>query len=103
MIDEEYLTDAIEGIIHMNGRGNQMIVAIEELSELQKELTKQLRLIGDREHLVEELSDVWIVFNEVCCMFHVGEDEIDSVVYEKIDRTLKRLGLHWIIDKHKSS
>lgn len=44
------------------GLKQQVIVAIEELSELQKELTKFLRLKADYDHIAEEIADV-----EICC------------------------------------
>ena len=41
-----------------NGTILQRIVAIEELSELVKELTKDLRNIGDLDHIAEEMADL---------------------------------------------
>lgn len=47
------------------GLAGQLTVAIEELSELQKELCKYLRGMGDLVHLAEEVADVEIVVEQV--------------------------------------
>ena len=43
------------------GTRNQLIVAVEELSECQKEICKVLRGDGDLEHLAEEVADATIM------------------------------------------
>ncbi|MCQ2113329.1 MAG: hypothetical protein MJY95_08330 [Bacteroidaceae bacterium] len=68
------------------GRMNQTIVAIEELSELQKELTKHLRGIGRNECLAEEMADVQIVMEQLLLIFDNGKE-----VQEEKNRKLKRL------------
>lgn len=57
--------DVLQNAIETFGEQNQTIVAIEELSELQKELTKFLRGQGSEEHLAEEMADVQIVFDQI--------------------------------------
>lgn len=57
--------DVLQNAIETFGEQNQTIVAIEELSELQKELTKFLRGHGSEEHLAEEMADVQIVFDQI--------------------------------------
>lgn len=47
------------------GTESQMIVAIEELSELTKEITKYLRDKGDINHISEEMADVKIVIAQL--------------------------------------
>ena len=47
----------------------QVVVAIEELSELQKELCKTLRGKADIDHITEELADVWIMFQQMKLYF----------------------------------
>ena len=43
----------------------QYVVAIEELAELQKELTKALRSKGDIDHIAEEIADVEIMIEQL--------------------------------------
>lgn len=54
------------------GKDNQIIVAIEELSELQKELTKYLRGKLDENHLIEEMADVYIMLEQLIYIFDCG-------------------------------
>ena len=54
-----------------NGDTAQLVVAIEELSELTKEITKCLRNKGNIDHLAEEVADVEIVVDQVKQIFNV--------------------------------
>ena len=47
----------------------QQVVAIEELSELQKEITKNLRGKGDLDHMAEEIADVRIMLEQLMMAF----------------------------------
>ena len=51
------------------GERAQMVVALEELAELQKEITKQLRGEGNLDHLSEEMADVQIMLDQLEIMF----------------------------------
>ena len=55
------MTDKLKEIIDYYGEEKQMIKAIEEMSELQKELCKTLIGKGNRDSLVEEIADVQII------------------------------------------
>ena len=68
----------------------QLIIAIEELSELQKELTKNLRKCDNKEHIVEEIADVQLVLEELKEYFGISQEEIYKVKRNKVKRTLKR-------------
>lgn len=68
------------------GIENQIIVCIEELSELQKELTKHLRGNGDLERISDEIADVRITVEQMVLYF-----EIADRVAEHTEEKLKRL------------
>ena len=55
--------------IERNGWQQQAVVALEELSEAQKEICKFLRGQGDREHLAEELADAEIMLMQMEMVF----------------------------------
>ena len=59
----------LEGAIKKFGYREQVIVAIEELSELQKELTKWLRGKCNPDGLLEEMADVSIMLNQLQLIF----------------------------------
>ena len=56
--DEPYV---LEKAIETFGPEHQQLVAIEEMSELQKELCKRYRGFENHEHIAEEIADVEIV------------------------------------------
>lgn len=80
------------------GLDYQLTVAVEELSELQKEVCKLARCEGNVMHLTEEIADVQIILAELMQYFHIGVDEVSEVMIRKLARleqriTVKRGGL----------
>lgn len=78
-------------LINKFGKKEQITVAIEELSELQKELCKYLRYFGkiDVEHISEEMADVEIMLEQLKVMLNNSVD-VEYRKKEKIQRTVKR-------------
>lgn len=67
------------------------IIAIEELSELQKEITKGLRYPGsDPEHLIEEIADVLISIGIIQSIFGITDDQITDELLRKMQKNLAR-------------
>ena len=72
------------------GKDMQLIIAIEELSELQKEITKYLRDNGDHEHLAEEIADVRIMVEQL--EFFLGcRPNVAKYMRKKIRRLEERM------------
>ena len=72
------------------GVKSQLIVAIEELSELQKELTKYLRGDGDMNHVAEEMADVYIMLEQLGIIF--GNNALlQNWKYKKLKRLEQRI------------
>ena len=74
---------------------NQLIVAIEELSELTKELTEYLRGntgIVNREHIAEEMADMGIMIEQLRIIFNnqADVDEWEAIKLKRLDERLKR-------------
>lgn len=63
-----------------------MVVAIEELSEVQKELCKVYRGKGDMEHLAEEIADATIMLEQMRYFFGLND-----MVCRKMDAKVQRL------------
>jgi hypothetical protein len=76
-------------LISKFGCDSQIIVGIEELAELQKELTKQLRGNGNINHIVSEIADVEIMIEQLKIIFNCKK-EVENTKYYKIYRTKKR-------------
>ena len=68
------------------GKNNQLVVALEELSECQKEICKAMRMHPDFEHLAEEIADATIMLEQVRLMFDINE-----LVCKEMDRKVTRL------------
>lgn len=87
----------IENAVKTYGPIIQMVVAIEELSELQKELAKCIRN-GDLERqtlamnpaLAEEMADVEIMLMQLYYMAG-NEKTVDEIAESKLKRLAKRL------------
>ena len=79
-----------ESAIARNGMLLQAIVALEELSEAQKEVCKLLREEGDLEHLAEEVADATIMLEQLRIMFDIN-DRVCSYMDAKVQRLKDRL------------
>ena len=79
-------TDALETF----GSTMQLIVALEEMSELQKEITKALRGNLNPMHLAEEVADATIMLEQVRQMFDINEP-VCEMMDHKIERLAQRV------------
>lgn len=84
---DEILNKAIE----VNGADYQMNVAIEELSELIKEICKKKRGLGNDLHLAEEMADVEIILQELK-LITGNADMVEVYKRRKMDRLATNLG-----------
>lgn len=68
------------------GTQTQMVVALEELSECQKEICKVMRGYGDMDHLAEEIADATIMLEQLRYFLGLNEQ-----VCEYMDQKIMRL------------
>ena len=68
------------------GETAQMVMALEELSECQKEICKKLRGYSNLDHLAEEIADATIMLEQLRLFFGLND-----LVCEKMDEKVKRL------------
>lgn len=83
--------DVIEKAIETYGSMNQCVVAMEEMAELQKELSKAIRGEEVRENIVEEMADVEIMIMQLRRIFTISDKEINAHKRAKLKRLEKRL------------
>ncbi len=76
--------------IEVHGSTVQQIVALEELSEAQKEICKLLRSQGSLDHLAEEVADATIVLEQVR-LIHGINDLVNKKMDEKVERLRRNL------------
>ena len=81
----------IEKILRHYSPERQTVKAIEELAELQVELSKLLQKQGDIDAMKSELADVVIMTSQIMFIFDVDPEELDSIIGYKLDRQLKRM------------
>ena len=69
----------------------QTVVAIEEMSELQKELTKFLRGNGKKKHLTEEVADALIMITQIQIIYGIGDEDVREIMDYKLNRLRERV------------
>ena len=72
----------------------QLCVAVEELSELQKEVCKYVRDPIYEKHydqIKEELADVLIMCSQLQYIFGISDKDLDTEIDFKLNRTMERL------------
>ena len=80
-----------EKAIAVYGESLQKQVAIEEMAELTKEICKDFRGKGNREHILEEIVDVSIMLEQLQIIYGISTAEMFEVVESKIKRLEERL------------
>ena len=83
--------EIMRSAIRKNGKAMQTVVAIEEMSELQKELTKFIRGKGNRDNLIEEVADVLVMITQIQIMYHIPDDEVERIMHLKLNRLKERM------------
>ena len=81
--DDETLFQAIQQF----GFDKQALVAVEELSELQKEILKNVnRKQINRHNIKEELVDVLIMLRQLVLIYDFMPEELNKIAMEKMKR-----------------
>lgn len=70
--------------------GNQLIVALEEFSEIQKEICKAMRGEVNLQHLAEEVADATIMLEQIRHIFDINE-EVCGIMDAKVERLRQRI------------
>ena len=81
----------LERAIEVYGKDMQLNVAIEELSELIKELCKNKRGAENRKAIIEEMADCLIVIDQMGIIFDISDEELFEMYTQKVKRLEKRL------------
>ena len=77
-----------EKMIEKYGKKDQMLIAVEECSELQKAILKYLRGRCNTIEISEEMADVEIMLEQLYMMLD-NQDEVKFFKEKKIERTSK--------------
>lgn len=82
--------DILRAAIAKYGKQSQMLMVLEEMSELQKEICKAFRGNDNAEEIADEVADVEIMLDQLKIMFQI-EREVWEHRRFKLARLLKRL------------
>lgn len=72
--------------IRKYGKESQLIIAMEEMSELTKELSKHIRGYDNRAHILEELADCEVMFDQIKEIFEFNDDDVNLEKMKKARR-----------------
>ena len=69
------------------GKNAQILMALEEMAELSKELLKNMnRNSVNKNNITEEMADVYILLEQLKTIYGILEDDINNIVEEKINK-----------------
>lgn len=83
--------DFIKHVIAKHGTIIQCVVAIEEMSELQKELSKFIRYGNNQNEIKEEIADVQLMLWELEDIFGLEDFDIETAIHDKITRYIEQV------------
>lgn len=83
--------EQLQQIIDHYGENHQKDKLFEEMAELQKEVCKEKDGKGDKQHIAEELADVYVMLQQLQLMYRISDEKVELEVQKKIERTLERI------------
>jgi NTP pyrophosphatase (non-canonical NTP hydrolase) len=81
----------LEKAIATYGVDMQLTVAVEEFSELIKEICKCKRGNDNIDGITEEMADCYIMLKQLEIIFDIDTEDIRHIINNKIDRLERRL------------
>lgn len=84
------MTDTCQEAVAAFGKTSQIIVCMEEMAELAKELSKNLRGRDNDLAIAEEVADVEIMLEQLKLIFDIRQD-VETVKGEKLLRLSLRI------------
>ena len=81
----------LEKAIEVYGKDMQLNVAIEEFSELIKEICKHKRGEDNRDNIIEEMADCYIMLEQLGVIFDIWFEDLEYKKVKKLERLEKRL------------
>ena len=82
--------EILKAAIARYGKTAQMVISMEEMAELTKELSKFLRGSHNEDAIAEEIADVRIMLDQMVILFDCRK-QVDLIESGKLERLRKRL------------
>ena len=89
-MQNDYMQVMID-VIKRNGYKMQTMVAIEEMSELTKELVKFMRGEANTDAIAEEIADVEIMLHQLKIIYGIKDEDIEKYKIIKLNRLKERM------------
>lgn len=83
--------EIIRKVVDHHGWGTVSIMSMEEMAELQQQISKQLRGCGDQIGLLEEIADAYICLNYLERIFGIHPEMMQKAIDVKLLREEGRL------------
>lgn len=91
MENMEYIDKVLNNAIKKFGNDYQLNVAIEEMSELIKEICKNKRDFENDDKILEEMADVYIMLYQLQIIFNIEDDNLNDMILRKVKRLEERI------------
>lgn len=88
----ELSRENLEILINSKTKTENLVISIEELSELQKEITKNMRGCNNTQNLISEVVDVIIITEILKLIFGINDNVLEHEIKKKMKRNLIRAG-----------
>lgn len=82
--------ETCRSIANHYGKEHQVLIAIEEMSELTKELCKYFRRYERKKEIIEEVADAQIMLEQLIELFGIN-NEVDRMIDYKLNRQIRRM------------
>lgn len=82
--------ETCKSIANHYGKDHQVLIAIEEMSELTKELCKYFRRYDRKKEIIEEVADAQIMLEQLIELFGIN-NEVDRMIDYKLNRQIRRM------------
>lgn len=96
------MINGINELINNSTIEETLFIAVEELSELQKEITKLASGKGSIEKMIEEIADVCIIIDTLKYLYKFSDIDIQSEIETKMERNLDRIERRKYLKQFKS-
>jgi hypothetical protein len=87
---KSYQIENCNTIANHYGKDSQVLIAIEEMSELTKELCKYFRRYDRKNEIIEEIADAEIMIEQLKCLFDIHTEVSNEIDY-KLERQIRRM------------
>lgn len=95
LLEKSIFSDEQKSVLHeaisVYGINSQLWMAVEEMSELTKEICKERRKKSSLEKITDEIADVTVMIEQLKMIFGISDDMVNARIQYKVKRLESRL------------